>query len=589
MWKGYWKMKKKYAALILGIMLGIAVTGCSNNTEAGKQTAQTEEHAQEESITGEVVSAEKESITIRLTDPGASGGKGDSGQEQTIAVTEDTQIVRSQRPGKTDEITAPEKPEGDEMPNDAGEKPNDGEVPGEPPAGEKPEDEITWEDIREGDTVAITLDADGNAVKITVRSDDLGQGMGQTLNSSSTGSIPLAGVYTVDGEDASSEDQTYDSEDANENTVLVTNGGNLTMSGAKLGKTGDTTSEDESNFYAVNAVAAATADSAIALSDTEITSDAKGANAVFATGSNAVVRADHITIHTTADSSRGLDATYGGSVTAENIDITTEGAHSAALATDRGEGTIKAVNGTVSTSGEGSPCIYSTGDISAENITGKAAGAQTMVIEGKNSITIEGCDLSGAGENGVMLYQSTSGDAAEGTSVLTAKDSAVTTTSDGPMFYVTNTEARVDLNNVSLNYSSGVLISASGNETNNWGTPGNNGGNLTFTAANQVLNGSVLCDEVSTVSMKLSDNTRFAGSIDADHTGNVQISMDTGSTWNVAGDSYVTVITDDDTSLSNIESNGYTIYYDASADGNEWLGGSTITLPGGGSLTPAVG
>ena len=157
------------------------------------------------------------------------------------------------------------------------------------------------------------------------------------------------------------------------------------------------------------------------------------------------------------------------------------------------------------------------------------------------------------------------------------------------MFYVTNTEARVDLNNVSLNYSSGVLISASGNETNNWGTPGNNGGNLTFTAANQVLNGSVLCDEISTVSMKLSGNTRFAGSIDADHTGNVQISMDTGSTWNVAGDSYVTVITDGDTSLSNIESNGHTIYYDASADGNEWLDGSTITLPGGGSLTPAVG
>ena len=100
-----------------------------------------------------------------------------------------------------------------------------------PGRGEKPEDEITWEDIREGDTVAITLDADGNAVKVTVRSDDLGQGMGQALNSSSTGSIPLAGVYTVDGEDASSEDQTYDSEDANENTVLVTNGGNLTMSG----------------------------------------------------------------------------------------------------------------------------------------------------------------------------------------------------------------------------------------------------------------------------------------------------------------------------------------------------------------------
>ncbi|MCH1982832.1 hypothetical protein MCG98_09670 [Ruminococcus sp. OA3] len=581
-------MKKKYAALILGIMLGIAVTGCSDNTEAGKQTVQAEEDKQEESITGEVISTDKESITVRLTDPESAGEKDDSSQEQTAAITENTQIVRSQGPGKMDEQEAPEKPEGDESSDDAGERPEDGEVPGEPPAGEMREEDITWKDIKEGDTVAITLDTDGNAVKITVRSDDLGQRMGQEMNSSSTGSITLAGVYTVDGDVASSEDQSYSSEDANENTVLVKNGGSLTMSGAKLSKTGDTTSDDESNFYAVNAVVAATADSTITVSDTEIISDAEGANAVFATGSNAVVRADHITIHTMADSSRGLDATYGGTVTAENIDITTEGAHSAGLATDRGEGTIKAVNGTISTSGEGSPCIYSTGDISAENITGKAAGAQTMVIEGKNSITITGCDLSGAGENGVMLYQSTSGDAAEGTGVLTVKDSSLTTSSDGPMFYVTNTEAQVDLNNVSLNYSSGVLINVSGNETNNWGTPGNNGGDLTFRAANQILNGSVLCDGISTVSMKLSDNTRFAGSIDADNTGNVQISMDAGSTWNVAGDSYVSVITDDNTSLSNIESNGHTIYYDASEEGNAWLSGSTIELSGGGSLTPAA-
>ena len=583
-------MKKKYAALILGVMLGVAVTGCSNHTETGKQTTQAEESHQEESITGEVKSIEENSITVIAAAQEASG------EEQTVAIAEDTQITRNQGPGGMEENKeVPEKPQGDEPPEE-GEKPEDGEVPeGEPPEdGEKPEDgelpaggmqeeEITWEDIKEGDTVVITLDADGNAARITVRSD----GMGEAMNHSTTGSIALTGVYTADGEDLSSEDQTYASENANENTVLVTNGGNLTLSGAKLAKTGDTTSEDESNFYAVNAVAAVTADSTITISNTEINSDAEGANAIFATGSNAVVKADDITIHTTGNSSRGLDATYGGTVSASNINITTEGAHCAALATDRGEGTIKAVNGTVSTSGEGSPCIYSTGDITAENITGKAADAQTMVIEGKNSITITGCDLSGAGENGVMLYQSTSGDADEGTSVLTARDSTITTTSDGPVFYVTNTEAQVDLNNVILNSSSGVLISASGNETNNWGTPGDNGGDLTFSAANQTLEGSILCDEISTISLKLSDNTKFTGSIDADHTGEVQISMDEGSTWHVTGDSYVSVITDSDETLSNIESNGHTVYYDASAEENEWLNGRTIELAGGGSLTPA--
>ena len=55
-------------------MLGIAVTGCSNNTEEGKQTAQTEEHVQEESITGEVKSTDEKSITKEvLTNPSSAG------------------------------------------------------------------------------------------------------------------------------------------------------------------------------------------------------------------------------------------------------------------------------------------------------------------------------------------------------------------------------------------------------------------------------------------------------------------------------------------------------------------------------------
>ncbi|MET3208735.1 UNVERIFIED_CONTAM: hypothetical protein ABIC26_001674 [Paenibacillus sp. PvR008] len=32
--------------------------------------------------------------------------------------------------------------------------------------------------------------------------------------------------------------------------------------------------------------------------------------------------------------------------------------------------------------------------------------------------------------------------------------------------------------------------------------------------------------------------------------------------------------------------NGHTIYYDASASTNSWLNGGTITLSGGGKLTP---
>ena len=56
-----------------------------------------------------------------------------------------------------------------------------------------------------------------------------------------------------------------------------------------------------------------------------------------------------------------LDATYKGTVNGKNLTITTEGAHSATLATDRGEGTITAEAAKLTTSGAGSPCYLFNG------------------------------------------------------------------------------------------------------------------------------------------------------------------------------------------------------------------------------------
>jgi len=92
--------------------------------------------------------------------------------------------------------------------------------------------------------------------------------------------------------------------------------------------------------------------------------------------------------------------------------IDTKGAHCACVATDRGNGTIK-VTGTnkLTAAGDGSPCIYSTGDISVPGATGSAATSQTMVIEGQNSITLTDSTLTCTGTAGMMIYQSFSGDA----------------------------------------------------------------------------------------------------------------------------------------------------------------------------------
>jgi len=66
----------------------------------------------------------------------------------------------------------------------------------------------------------------------------------------------------------------------------------------------------------------------------------------------------------------------------------------------------------------------------------------------------------------------------------------------------------------------------------------------------------------------------------------VSVAMDSSSVWIVTADSKVSSLSDDDTSLANIRSNGHSIYYDKTQEANAWLGGRTVSLQGGGYLAP---
>ena len=593
-------MKRSMAMILTGTTILVmtvtaTVTGCQSDTSKEK----------EETLYGEVSKIDENEITIALGEepkkpeegeapqdenvppakPEADGGTGQEDEsEETMPegeIPEGSEPQGGMNPGIT--LTGEEKTitvdEDTEYQKTGG---NMGGPQGEAQESKdrKEDQEASLDDLEEGDIVTVVLKGD-QASSIAI------QTMGKGMYESSEGTIALSGVYTVDGEEKTSKEEDFESNSEDENAVLVTGKGTLTMTGATLSKTGDTSSADESNFYAVNAIFAVADHSTATLGDATLESEADGSNAVFATGEASKITADNLTIHTKGDSSRGLDATYGGTIEATNVDITTEGAHCAPIATDRGEGTIVVEGGTLSAAGEGSPCIYSTGDITAKTVTGTAMGSQAAVVEGKNSITLRDCDLTGAGENGVMLYQSTSGDAAEGTARFSAADSRIATTSDGPMFYITNTYAEAVLENTTLEYGSGILVKASGNNTNHWGEEGANGGNFTLNATKQELEGDITCDEISTVALSLADGSSYKGTIDGSHTGKeVSILLDEDSVWEVTGDSYVAAITDADESLDNLKSNGHTIYYDASNSANEWLDGKTVELNDGGHLKP---
>lgn len=375
---------------------------------------------------------------------------------------------------------------------------------------------------------------------------------------------------TLDGE--------YSTSTADESAILVKNGGNATVNGSKITKSGDSSNTENSEFYGVNSGVLVQKNSTATIKNATITTSAKGSNAVFATGENAKIYISDSTINTTGSSSaRGLDATYGGYIEANKVKITTQGASCASLATDRGEGTVIAKNSTLETNGAGSPIIYSTGDIQIENTKGTANGSQNVVIEGKNSATVTNSTLTANGKGnrndvdncGVMIYQSMSGDAGEGTGTFTSTDSSLSISeiSDlyktAPMFFVTNTQAVINLTNTKLNYGSGVLLSAKA--TSEWGNEGSNGGTVTLNAKEQELKGDITADSISTVTLNLESST-YEGTINADKTAKeITLKLDKNSKIKLTGNSYVTSLEDADSTYSNIDFNGYTLYVNGKA------------------------
>jgi len=363
--------------------------------------------------------------------------------------------------------------------------------------------------------------------------------------------------------------KTLSSTTSDQSVVYVTQSG-ITINNSNLNKeSGDSSKTESSEFYGVNAAVLVNG-GGLTMTGGTITTKAKGANAVVATNNgNVKITGTEIT-STGSGSARGLHSTFGGKIEASNVKITTQGGSCATLATDRGEGTVTCTDCTLSTAGAGSPLIYSTGDITVSKTTGTATGAQAVVIEGKNTATVkESSNLKCNGNPnrkdvdkcGVMLYQSMSGDAASGTSTFNCDKSTIeiqsssSVYSSAPMFFITNTQAKINLEECTFKYGSGVFLNAAG--TSEWGNSGSNGGVVTLTLTNQDIEGDIVVDAYSGLTINLIGST-ITGKINVANTAaKIAISMDEDSSIILTGNSYYTSLVNEKTDGSNLVNGTY--------------------------------
>jgi hypothetical protein len=418
-----------------------------------------------------------------------------------------------------------------------------------------------------------------------------GSSSGAPGGASSTAVYPTKAAYTQSAGTKSEQDQTYSSSEDDRSAILVSDGGSFTATNGDIQTTGDSSSNDSSSFYGLNAAVVATSSSFITLSGGSITTTGSGANGAFATGEGSSVSLSNVTIEAAGGGGHGVMATQGGAVTLDEVKITTAGANSAPLATDRGGGTITATGGSALASGKDSPALYSTGTITVTGGTYEATGAEAAVIEGGNTINLTDVALSSsmADKWGVMIYQSMSGDAAGTQGTFTMRGGSLTYTgANGPLFYVTNSTGVISLAGVQVKCASGVLVKAA---AGNWGTSGSNGGTALLTADGQRLTGNLVADNLSSLAITLKNSSSLAGAINPDRSAKeASLALDATSIWIVSADSYLSVLTlstgISGTSISSIVGNGHTVYYDAANAANSVLSGKTYSLAGGGTLKP---
>lgn len=281
-------------------------------------------------------------------------------------------------------------------------------------------------------------------------------------------------------------------------------------------------------------------------------------------------------ITTTADNSGGIQTTGGGTTIAENLTVNTAGNSSAAIRSDRGGGTVSVTGGSYTSAGYNSPAVYSTAAITVKDATLTAENSEALVIEGKNSITLTDCMVTGnmsdtkgssSDENvhNVMIYQSMSGDAAVGTSEFSMTGGSLTA-KNGDMFYITNTACAMTLSGVDIRNedADGRLLVVSGNSASHgWGTAGQNGAQVTLTADAQILSGAIEVDSISTLQLTLQNGSSFTGTVNVTENAqggtavadNAVVRVGSGCTWTLTGNCTVTALTNNGT----INYNGYTI------------------------------
>ena len=357
----------------------------------------------------------------------------------------------------------------------------------------------------------------------------------------------------------------------------------------------------------------------------------QGPQVVFASGGSTVINLTDCLVYGDALAARGLYVQKGADIAAEKCQIVTNAAwEGAAVATGYdGGGYIRLHDCEVHSWGGGnSPGVYSSAAVFVNESTVTAHESEAVWLDGGGDLVV---GFRPSDEKYALVVFDSSLYSLKSYGVSFAK-SLLSVVSDDDrcrflqvngylesakdLFYAPNSKANIVLYNVDAKSGTGVVLNTKWSGTGPGGgvpttddlLPGSRESDVVLESIGSRLHGDIVTDvdeysrKPSVVSFIMYNWASFEGAINVADQGTVNLTMAKEAVWDVTENSYIgtlnvpTVNTSNSSSfyrndysfspdLSNIRSNGHTVYYDGFS--NYSLAPVKYQLPGGGWLVPS--
>ena len=234
--------------------------------------------------------------------------------------------------------------------------------------------------------------------------------------------------------------------------------------------------------------------------------------------------------------------------------------------------------------------INKTGDVEGDFSTGINA-AVVVLSKGQMTLNESNITTNGTGAAGLTVSGEGTQLALNNTSVYTSgKSSPVIIVRDDASAVITvgilATEGadspcilllggRLTLSGVSLSSADGDILRVLS-------------GDNFLTLDNTAISAKPILTEGSSLNLQLLNGASFTGELGATLPAKASVTLDAASKFILTADTNLVYLVNADTTHQNIQSNGFSIFYDSNAPENAYLESQSYALPGGGYLTPII-